>query len=204
MRNMHNISIFTCFRSKCWMLTLGHGASMDRSNESQLSVTWRRGRFGMAGCSGRLFWSWSFGFVKQLPLHVGLFNIVTGFSQQNYTIQHFECDHSAQKQTKHCKISMMHAFNCLSPPIANNRLPKVEEQQNDGCESSLDLHWAHHHSDQLRDTQRHNGTVGSHVWTWTYTWSWVAINKTQSLIVPGSDYSSHKTYPCLSVRYEEI
>lgn len=51
----------------------------------------------MAGCSGCLFRSWSFGFIKQLSLHVGLFNIVTGLSQQNYTVQHFECDHSAQK-----------------------------------------------------------------------------------------------------------
>lgn len=51
----------------------------------------------MAGGSGGLFRSRGVGFIEQLPLHVGLFDIVTGFSQQNDTVQHFQRDHSKQK-----------------------------------------------------------------------------------------------------------
>jgi len=61
-------------------------------------VTWGWGRFGRFGFLGSLFWSLSSRSFKQLTLHVSFFHISTGLSQNNYTIQHFQCYQSAESE----------------------------------------------------------------------------------------------------------
>lgn len=70
----------------------------------QTGVTWGWGRFGGVGFLGSLLWGLSSRSFKQLTLHVSFFHISTGRSQNNYTIQHFQCYQSAESDQTIKKI----------------------------------------------------------------------------------------------------
>lgn len=61
-------------------------------------VTWRSGRCGLVGFLRMLLWRLSRTCLpaEQLPLHLCFFDIAASLSQQNNTIQHFQCYQSAE------------------------------------------------------------------------------------------------------------
>lgn len=74
------------------LLGYGNGGSLNSR------FGWGWGRRGLIGFLGMLFWSLSRRPAKQLPLHIGFLDIAARLSQQNNTIQHFQCYQSKIKE----------------------------------------------------------------------------------------------------------
>lgn len=90
--------------------------------------------------------------VKELFLHIGLFDKHTGSSQENDTVENLQSDHPAhtdrqksrEHENKQCQENNQKWWRHVG------QLPQVKQQHTHKRERPLDLHWAGHHSDQLK------------------------------------------------------
>lgn len=90
--------------------------------------------------------------VKELFLHIGLFDKHTGSSQENDTVENLQSDHPAHRdrqksrghENKQCQENNQKWWRHVG------QLPQVKQQDTHKRERPLDLHWAGHHSDQLK------------------------------------------------------